>query len=92
MSSEWLTLQQNIEPQLTQLALSSDYAINTLCQFPAQFWHMYQQGDLTQAQPRPYYHQQLTKLLADKTTDFFVDAKYSSISSTSHATLGLSRC
>ncbi|MCC6373509.1 MAG: bifunctional [glutamate--ammonia ligase]-adenylyl-L-tyrosine phosphorylase/[glutamate--ammonia-ligase] adenylyltransferase [Moraxellaceae bacterium] len=70
LSSEWLTLQQNIEPQLTQLALSSDYAINTLCQFPAQFWHMYQQGDLTQAQPRPYYHQQLTKLLADKTTDF----------------------
>jgi hypothetical protein len=64
LAAEWHTLQQQLTPQLTQLALSSDYAIKTLCQFPHVFWQMYQQGDLTQAQPRPYYHQQLTQLLA----------------------------
>jgi glutamate-ammonia-ligase adenylyltransferase len=68
--SEWQTLQQQILPQLTQLALSSDYAIKVLCQFPHAFWQMFEQGDLAQAHPRPYYHQQITKLLADKTTDF----------------------
>jgi glutamate-ammonia-ligase adenylyltransferase len=40
------------------------------CQFPHAFWQMFEQGDLTQAHPRPYYHQQLTQLLANKTTDF----------------------
>jgi hypothetical protein len=77
-------------PQLTQLALSSDYAIKVLCQFPHAFWQMFEQGDLAQAHPRPYYHQQITKLLADKTTDFFMDAKHSSISTTGHAALDIS--
>ena len=54
--AEWQTLQQAITPQLTQLAISSDYAIKTLCQFPHAFWQMFEQGDLTQAHPRPYYH------------------------------------
>lgn len=66
---KWQTLQQSISPQLSQLAISSDYAIKTLCQFPQEFWQMFEQGDLTQAHPRPYYHQQLTQLLANKTTD-----------------------
>ena len=66
---EWQTLQQTITPQLTQLIISSDYAMKTICQFPYTFWQMFEQGELTQAHPRPYYHQQLTQRLANKTTD-----------------------
>ncbi len=70
LSSEWQTLQQTITPQLMQLAISSDYAIKTLCQFPQAFWRMYERGDLTQPQPRPYYRQHLASLLANQSTDF----------------------
>ena len=31
---------------------------------------MFENNELTQAQPRPYYREQLTRVLADKTTDF----------------------
>lgn len=37
LANEWHTLEKNIQSQLHQLALSSDYAIKTLCQFPQVF-------------------------------------------------------
>ena len=68
--AEWRILWQALGPELTQLAISSDYALKTICQFPQIFWHMFENNELTQAQPRPYYREQLTRVLADKTTDF----------------------
>ncbi len=69
LASEWQQLQQHLLPQLQQLALSSDYAWRMLRQFATEFWQMYQQGLLAQPLARPYFHQQVSQSVSDKTND-----------------------